>query len=558
MASASNEVSFVEINKNSKEFWDLEELFQGWLNNQIDCYVHERVKKGLRPLSFNLIGASIIVNKNLETQHDACRTRLTSSGRSGDQLRSYRAFHGTHPRNVEAISKNGLLRIGHPLNPSKSTDPGFFGKPTKGIYVSRKLDYCLKYSNRGEPLEAKDEVKVIMFDVLPGLSKHITEMKLAMDPTPGFDSHSSANWSEWYLFNEDQCVPKMVLTVRAFENRRTDQDDAKEDTSGMTPAPSTVPSSSSSSSGRSSLISNETKVAPSTTTPSSDFGIMSFGGMYYGSQASELVHRITKDSIELLPPLPHPISLSAAVRVGDNVYVTGGTNKGFWAPPDPTNTEVHCYSIPNRSWSTCPSMKKAHVNHTAALLPDKTSFIVMGGDRTKETEIFDTKTQTWRSGPEMTYTHSGGCAISFGGKVYVFGGSGENYTKTPGCEVLENGHWRAIAPLPEARGDMVPVIVGDTIMLLGGALNLTTNTCLEYTPSTNKWRDVPWTLPEHRTNFGAAYDAKSHQLMITSGSGKEAEHILVRKLDGSGTWSKCPSSTSPNAFKLFCYSWVPL
>jgi hypothetical protein len=43
----------------------------------------------------------------------------------------------------------------------------------------------LKYSNRGEPLEAKDEVKVIMFDVLPGLSKHITEMKLAMDPTPG-------------------------------------------------------------------------------------------------------------------------------------------------------------------------------------------------------------------------------------------------------------------------------------------------------------------------------------------------------------------------------------
>jgi hypothetical protein len=31
--SSSNEVSFVEMNKNSKEFWDLEELFSGWLNN---------------------------------------------------------------------------------------------------------------------------------------------------------------------------------------------------------------------------------------------------------------------------------------------------------------------------------------------------------------------------------------------------------------------------------------------------------------------------------------------------------------------------------------------
>jgi hypothetical protein len=43
------------------------------------------------------------------------------------------------------------------------TDPGYFGAPTKGIYVSRKVDYCLKYSNRGEPLDAKDEVIHVPF-----------------------------------------------------------------------------------------------------------------------------------------------------------------------------------------------------------------------------------------------------------------------------------------------------------------------------------------------------------------------------------------------------------
>jgi hypothetical protein len=45
---------------------------------------------------------------------------INGLGRSEKQLRSYRAFHGTHPRNVDAIATNGLLRIGHPSNPSTS------------------------------------------------------------------------------------------------------------------------------------------------------------------------------------------------------------------------------------------------------------------------------------------------------------------------------------------------------------------------------------------------------------------------------------------------------
>jgi hypothetical protein len=29
---------------------------------------------------------------------------------------------GTHPKNIQAIATNGLLRIGHPLNPSTSNN----------------------------------------------------------------------------------------------------------------------------------------------------------------------------------------------------------------------------------------------------------------------------------------------------------------------------------------------------------------------------------------------------------------------------------------------------
>jgi len=82
-------------------------------------------------------------------------------------------------------------------------------------------------------------------------------MKPGMMPTAGYDSHSSANFLEfgasiymsffnsratvvvdttlsvicrWFLFNEDQCVPRFILQIKAFEDRRTATNDEKADT----------------------------------------------------------------------------------------------------------------------------------------------------------------------------------------------------------------------------------------------------------------------------------------------------------------------------------------
>ncbi len=75
-----------------------------------------------------------------------------------------RAFHGTRPSNVskahsshhvpnakslllsqiKKICDKGLLRVGHPLNPSMAIDEGFFGMPQHGVYVSRYADYTFK------------------------------------------------------------------------------------------------------------------------------------------------------------------------------------------------------------------------------------------------------------------------------------------------------------------------------------------------------------------------------------------------------------------------------
>jgi hypothetical protein len=73
-------------------------------------------------------------------------------------LRVEKGFHGSHANNLRPIATNGLLRVGHPQNPSQRIDPGYFGSTDKGIYVSRYVDYCLKYANGLEPLLPGNEV----------------------------------------------------------------------------------------------------------------------------------------------------------------------------------------------------------------------------------------------------------------------------------------------------------------------------------------------------------------------------------------------------------------
>ena len=67
--------------------------------------------------------------------------------------------------------------------------------------------------------------KIIMFRTLPGKSHHITKLVGGIDPTPGFQSHSSPHHLEWYVFNEDQLCPSYVITLKAVEDVRTVADD---------------------------------------------------------------------------------------------------------------------------------------------------------------------------------------------------------------------------------------------------------------------------------------------------------------------------------------------
>eukprot|EP01103_Thecamoeba_quadrilineata_P000561 TRINITY_DN10489_c0_g1_i1.p1 TRINITY_DN10489_c0_g1~~TRINITY_DN10489_c0_g1_i1.p1 ORF type:complete len:328 (-),score=7.43 TRINITY_DN10489_c0_g1_i1:94-1077(-) len=218
---------FFEIEAKSDDFQDIETIVKANLNNQIEDYVEKRIKLGLNPISFHLKSAISVTNIPLKMRFQNKKEEMISSDRTKHETKERYSFHGTDPKNLISICNHGLLKVGHHKNPSESTDPGWFGDPKQGVYVGKYADYSLKYSNGLIPLKEGESAKLIVFKTLPGKSFHIPYITPSADPTPGYDSHSSPNFMEWYLFDEAQCHPIYIIELEAFVNNRVFSDDGK-------------------------------------------------------------------------------------------------------------------------------------------------------------------------------------------------------------------------------------------------------------------------------------------------------------------------------------------
>lgn len=97
-----------------------------------------REKRGLEPLTFIVSAMQKVSNQVLEARFERCRQRLCAAkdpSRSAAELREKIGFHGTRAPNIKKICDKGLLRVGHPLNPSTAVDDGYFGKPVRLLIV---------------------------------------------------------------------------------------------------------------------------------------------------------------------------------------------------------------------------------------------------------------------------------------------------------------------------------------------------------------------------------------------------------------------------------------
>jgi hypothetical protein len=269
------------------------------------------------------------------------------------------------------------------------------------------------------------------------------------------------------------------------------------------------------------------------------YGNPGVGMFIFGSGLSSYLSP-NKDECRVLPrwPIHNGVHGSPsewyrrAVMINDLIYCMGGSD-----PWRCSAREMDIYNIKTNEWSTGEPMMHGRFGHIAVQMIgtfNDQRIMVIGDYETNTTcEIYDIKLNKWLTAPSTGTTRYYGSSTSFhDGKVYMFSGQAgrPTYETTSKCEVYSEdpitgsgGHWSSIADIPHPVERSTAVVVDDVILVLGGfSDNEGADIIQEYTPATNKWRVLPWKLPQPRCSFAAVYDPFTKTLMI---AGVSSLHI---------------------------------
>jgi len=92
------------------------------------------------------------------------------------------------------------------------------------------------------------------------------------------------------------------------------------------------------------------------------------------------------------------------------------------------------------------------------------------GTRLTTTEVYDTRTDAWRYGPDVPAGLASFEADAVGSDIYVFGGFDVDFHSSDFAAVLDTrtGTWHNLPPLPHARYAHSVTALGDKLYVIGG------------------------------------------------------------------------------------------
>jgi hypothetical protein len=350
----------------------------------------------------------------------------------------------------------------------------------------------------------------------------------------------------------------MILTVRAYENSRTDEDDMKFDDHNSNTSPVAVIKGSSKgtpSSGTSvaasitspsslpsvvTSVSSETKSPIVTSAPSTATDTLYSNGNIFAFTSNGAFHvRSTPPSVEELA-FPSARRRCEAARIDHDTFIICG---GRDSEDSKSVATVDHYNHSTRIWTAAPSMLQPRRYHKCVTLLDSLRCMVIGGynDMTKKAEtsceIFDVTSQKWSLAPPLSVGRAIASCVVLNNMVYVFGGSSDGSAKgaLSTCEVYDNkkNSWSTIASMSTPRWKATVTVVDNVLLVMGGETfgMCRVATIEEYTPATGTWRTLSWTLPQPRDALGSSYETTTRQLMIAggwTGSSKTEQHVYTR------------------------------
>jgi Kelch motif protein len=212
------------------------------------------------------------------------------------------------------------------------------------------------------------------------------------------------------------------------------------------------------------------------------------------------------------PDLPQAVDHTALATWRGSLYVFGGFTDSR------PSSRVWRYSPRTRRWTELAHMRQARGGLTGAVIGDK--FYAVGGVLAQTQkhpqvfgtlEIYDFKTDSWRSGPRMPTPRHHVASVALGGKLYVLGGRGDRDLSLSTVERFDpaTSRWERLPPLPFGVGDPAAVVARGRIVVISGgddAEKWVTPATWELDPANPRWRRLA-DLIHPRHGFGAAVAA---------------------------------------------------
>lgn len=231
--------------------------------------------------------------------------------------------------------------------------------------------------------------------------------------------------------------------------------------------------------------------------------------------------------------MPTPRHDAKAAVVNGTIFVFGGWN----GPQDhalrkyPVNVEA--YNPRTDTWIEKKDMPVSRVEFDIGVVDGKIYIIGgamrIGGERIARVDVYNSATDTWVKGREMpTPREALGVAV-VGNRIYAIGGRGWPRVRFgPHLTVIEeynptSRQWRKKSDMLDTRDAFAPVVVRDSIYLIGGVILKGAGFAHEYLASVNvynpqkdAWSDIP-AMPMPLVPQGAA--AVNGRIYVFGGAG---------------------------------------
>lgn len=212
-------------------------------------------------------------------------------------------------------------------------------------------------------------------------------------------------------------------------------------------------------------------------------------------------------------------SLTAVLVAGALICAAGCTGPQApdrATPPGPPATRPADSVEPGRSpgaqggvaWRSLPPAPSQRTEVAAAASGPR--IVVVGGYRADgatltTTEILDTTTGRWQSGPDLPVPVNHAMAATVNDVVYLFGGYLADSRPSAAAYKLDGGSWRAVATLPEGRAAGTAVTQNGIVYVAAGVgpAGLATQ-MLVYDAAADRWSRAPGppTPREHLAGAG--------------------------------------------------------